>query len=113
MYSKKKLNEIEMKMPKLRNISISQIPTKPDQNYKQIIIVCINIRYLYSLNVKLFTNEVDLVKTTKLTKMNHVAHRVNSILQKPTSIQACIDPGSSIRACIDSGTPFKHVLTQV
>jgi hypothetical protein len=46
-------------------------------------------------------------------KMNHVAHRANSILQKPSPIQACIDPGSSIRACIDSGPPFEHVLTQV
>ena len=62
MYFKKKLNEIEMKMPKFRNISISQIPTKPDRNYKQIIIMCIVIRYLYSLNVKLFTNEVDLLR---------------------------------------------------
>ena len=62
MYFKKKLNEIEMKMPKFRNISISQIPTKPDQNYKQIIITCIIIRYFYSLNVKLFTNEVGLLR---------------------------------------------------
>ena len=62
MYFKKKLNEIEIKMPIFRNISISQIPTKPDQNYKQIIITCIIIRYLDSLNVKLFTNEVDLLK---------------------------------------------------
>ena len=62
MYLKKKLNEIEMKMPKFRNISISPIPTKPDRNYKQIIITCIIIRYLYSLNVKLFTNEVDLLR---------------------------------------------------
>jgi hypothetical protein len=45
--------------------------------------------------------------------MNHVAHRANSILQKPSPIQACIDPGSSIRACIDSGPPFQHVLTHV
>ena len=65
MYFKKKLNEIEMKMPKFRNISISQIPTKPDRNYKQIIITCIIIRYLYSLNVKLFTNEVDLLRNNK------------------------------------------------
>jgi hypothetical protein len=27
---KKKLQEIEMKMPKFRSISISQIPTKPN-----------------------------------------------------------------------------------
>jgi hypothetical protein len=62
MYFKKKLNEIETKMPKFRNISISHISTKPDRNYKQIIITCIIIRYLYSLNVKLFTNEVDLLR---------------------------------------------------
>jgi hypothetical protein len=37
----------------------------------------------------------------------------NSILQKPSSIQACIDSGSSIRACIDSSPPLEHVLTQV
>jgi hypothetical protein len=46
-------------------------------------------------------------------KMNHVAHRANSILQKPSPIQESIDPGSSIWACIDSGSPFEHVLTQV
>jgi hypothetical protein len=44
--------------------------------------------------------------------MNHIAHRANSILHKPSPIQACIDPGSSIRACIDSGLPFEHVLTR-
>jgi hypothetical protein len=62
MYFKKKLSEIEMKMPKFRNISISQIPTKPDRNDKQIIVTCIIIRYLYSLNVKLFTNDVNLLR---------------------------------------------------
>jgi hypothetical protein len=62
MYFKKKLNEIEMKMPKLRNISISQIPTKPDQNDEQISVTCIIIKYLHSLNVKLFTSEVDLLR---------------------------------------------------
>jgi hypothetical protein len=62
MYFKKKLKEIEMRMSKFRNISISQIPTKPDRNYKQIIITCIIIIYLYSLNVKLFTNEVNLLR---------------------------------------------------
>jgi hypothetical protein len=62
MYFKNKMNKIEMKMPKFRNISISQIPTKPDRNYKQMIITCIIIGYFYSLNVKLFTNEVDLLK---------------------------------------------------
>jgi hypothetical protein len=36
MYFEKKLKEIEMKMPKLGNISISQIPTTPDRNYKLI-----------------------------------------------------------------------------
>jgi hypothetical protein len=62
MYFKKKLKEIEMKMSKFRNIAISQIPTKPDRNYKQITVTCIIIRYLYSFNVKLFTNEVDLLR---------------------------------------------------
>ena len=62
MYFKKKLNEIEIKMQKFRNISISQIPTKPDRNYKQIIITCIICRYLYFLYEKLFTNEVDLLR---------------------------------------------------
>jgi hypothetical protein len=56
----KKLKEIETKMPKFRNISISRIPTTPDWNYKQVVITCIIIRYLYSLNIKLFTKEVDL-----------------------------------------------------
>jgi hypothetical protein len=61
MYLEKKMKEIEMKMPKLRNISISRIPTMPDRNYKQVVITYIIIRYMYSLNVKLFTNEVDLL----------------------------------------------------
>jgi hypothetical protein len=34
-------------------------------------------------------------------------------LLKPSTIQACIGPGSSIRACINSGPSFEHVLTQV
>jgi hypothetical protein len=55
--------EIEMKMPKFRNISISQIPTTPDRNYKQVVIKYIIIRFLYSLNIKLFTNK----KTSQLT----------------------------------------------
>jgi hypothetical protein len=56
------MKEVDMKMPKFRNISISQIPTTPDRNYKQEVITYIIIRYLYSLNVKLLTNEVDLFK---------------------------------------------------
>jgi hypothetical protein len=68
MYFEKKWKEIEMKMPKFRNISISQISTTPDQNYIQVVITYIIIRYLYSLNVNLFTNEVDLLrKTSQLT----------------------------------------------
>jgi hypothetical protein len=54
--------EIEMKMPKFRNISISQISTTPDRNYERIVITYIIIRYLYPLNVKLFTNEVYLLR---------------------------------------------------
>jgi hypothetical protein len=46
-------------MPKFRNISISDILTTPDWNYKKEVII---IRYLYSINVKLFTNEVDLLR---------------------------------------------------
>jgi hypothetical protein len=61
MYFEKKLKEIEMKMPKFRNISISQISTTPDRNHKQVVMKYIIIRYLYSLNVKLFTNEVDFL----------------------------------------------------
>jgi hypothetical protein len=60
MYFKKKLNNIEMKNAKFRNISIYPISTKLAHNYKQIIIACIITRYLYSLYVKLFTNEVDI-----------------------------------------------------
>jgi hypothetical protein len=56
--------EIEMKMPKFGNISISQIPATPDRNYKQVVLKYIIIRFLYSLDLKLFTNEVDLL--TKL-----------------------------------------------
>jgi hypothetical protein len=52
--------EIEMKMPKFRNIWIFQIPTTPDRNYKQVVIKYIIIRFLYSPNIKLFPNEVDL-----------------------------------------------------
>ena len=62
MYFKKKLNETEMKMSKFSNISISQIPTNPDRNYKQIIIMCIIFRYPRFLYAKLLTNEVDLLR---------------------------------------------------
>jgi hypothetical protein len=51
MHFEKKLKEIEMKTPKFRNISISQIPTTPDRNYTQIVIKYIIIRFLYSLNI--------------------------------------------------------------
>jgi hypothetical protein len=49
-------------MPKLRTISISRILTTLDRNYKQVVMTYIIIRYLYSLKVKLFTNEVDLLR---------------------------------------------------
>jgi hypothetical protein len=62
MYFETKLKEIEMKMLKFRNISIPQISTTPDQNYEQVVITYIIIRYLYPLNVKLFTNEVYLLR---------------------------------------------------
>jgi hypothetical protein len=39
-----------MKIPKFRNISISQISTTPDRTYKQVVIAYIIITYLYSLN---------------------------------------------------------------
>jgi hypothetical protein len=62
MYFEKKLNKIEMKMPKFRNIPLSHIPTTPGRNYKQVVITYIIIRYLYSLHVKPFTNEVDILR---------------------------------------------------
>jgi hypothetical protein len=62
MYFEKNLKEIEMKMPKFRNISISQIPTTPDRNYKQVVIKYIIIKFLYSLIIKLFINEVHLLR---------------------------------------------------
>jgi hypothetical protein len=48
MYFEKKLKEIEMKMPKFRNISISHIPTTPDRNYKQVLSsdTCIPLMYM-------------------------------------------------------------------
>jgi hypothetical protein len=38
MHFEKKLKDIEIKMQTFRNISISQISTTPDRNYKQEVI---------------------------------------------------------------------------
>jgi hypothetical protein len=51
MYFEKKLKEIEMQMPKFKNISIFQILTTPNRNYKQVVITYIIIRHPYSLDV--------------------------------------------------------------
>jgi hypothetical protein len=58
----KNLKEIEMKLSKFRNISISQNSTTLDGNYKQVVRTYIIIRYRYPLKVKLFTNEVYLLR---------------------------------------------------
>jgi hypothetical protein len=62
-------------MPKLKNIAIFQNPTTPDRNYKQLVIKNVIIRYLYSINVKLFTDEGKLLQ-------NYLAD--NKCIRSPT-----------------------------
>jgi hypothetical protein len=55
-------------------------------------------------------NTNDYIQKTK--QMNHVTHSANSILQKPSHIQACIDSCSPFGPALTHIPAFGHTLTQ-